>query len=188
MAGRRGGTSMTKQAGTEHEPGPDSSDELSRRLSGKRSGPLAALLSMRMVILFSIMRRSTILNQRRLFDMNEIEWRIMTQMGEHAVTSLNGLAVVLMQDRGQLSRAVKSLVERGYLTRNRKPGGPEIEIGLAEGGKLLQLRMVDLAIQRDEFLTDGIDPDDLAAARRVVEHMITRAEILAEQALAEESA
>jgi DNA-binding MarR family transcriptional regulator len=159
-------------------------EEMRRQLSGKRSGPLAALLSMRMVVLFSIMRRSTIYNQRRLFDLTEIEWRIMSQMHEHAPLSLNGLAELLMQDRGQLSRAVKNLVERGLMTRRRKPGGPGIEIGLAEGGKVLQARMVELAIQRDEFLTEGIAPDDLAAARRVIEQMITRAEVLAEQALA----
>jgi DNA-binding MarR family transcriptional regulator len=159
-------------------------EEMRRQLSGKRSGPLAALLSMRMVVLFSIMRRSTIYNQRRLFDLTEIEWRIMSQMHEHAPLSLNGLAELLMQDRGQLSRAVKNLVERGLMTRRRKPGGPGIEIGLAEGGKALQARMVELAIQRDEFLTEDIAPDDLAAARRVIEQMITRAEVLAEQALA----
>ncbi len=159
-------------------------EEMRRQLSGKRSGPLAELLSMRMVVLFSIMRRSTIFNQRQIFDLTEIEWRIMSQMHEHAPLSLNGLAELLMQDRGQLSRAVKSLVERGLMTRTRKPGGPEIEIGLAEGGKQLQARMVDLAIQRDVFLTDGIDPADVEAARRVVEQMITRAEVLAEQALA----
>jgi len=158
--------------------------EMRRQLSGKRSGALADLLSMRMVVLFSIMRRSTIFNQRRMFDLTEIEWRIMSQMHEHAPLSLNGLAELLMQDRGQLSRAVKSLVERGLMTRTRKPGGPEIEIGLAEGGKQLQARMVDLAIQRDVFLTNGIDPADVEAARRVVEQMITRAEVLAEEALA----
>lgn len=165
-------------------PAPEQVSDVRRQLSGERSGPLAELLSMRMVVLFSIMRRSTILNQRRLFDLTEIEWRIMSQMHEHAPLSLNGLAELLMLDRGQLSRTVKSMVERGLMTRKRIPGGPGIEIGLAEGGKQLQARMVELAIQRDEFLTSGIDPDDVAAARRVVEQMIVRAEVLAERALA----
>lgn len=165
-----------------------SGEEMRRQFSGKRSGPLAKLLSMRMVVLFSIMRRSTIYNQRRLFGLTEIEWRIMTQMHEHAPLSLNGLADLLIQDRGQLSRAVKNLVERGLMTRRRKPGGPGIEIGLAEGGKALLARMVDLAIQRDEFLTEGIAPEDRVAARRVIEQMITRAEVLAEQALAADRA
>lgn len=177
---------MTKRTEAQYDMAHGSGDEVRRRLSGKRSGPLAGLISMRMVILFSIMRRSTVPKQRRLFELNEIEWRIMSQMGEHAPTSLNGLAVVLMQDRGQLSRSVKSLVERGYLTRSRKPGGPEIAIGLTENGKLLQLRMIEMAIQRDAFLTDGIDPADLDAARRVVEQMIARAEILAEEVSAQD--
>lgn len=157
-------------------------------LSSRRTGPLARLVSMRMVVLFNLMRRSTILTQRRDFNLSEIEWRIMTlmgQQGEQVPLSLNGLASLLVQDRGQVSRAVKAMVERGLLTRARKPGGPEIEIGLAEEGKAVHARMVERAIERDKILTDGMDPDDIEVVRRVVEEMILRAEILMEDALDE---
>jgi DNA-binding MarR family transcriptional regulator len=140
--------------------------------------PLGGLVSMRMVILFSLMRRSTTLTQRRDFGLTEIEWRIMTQVNETSPLSLNRLAEMLVQDRGQLSRAVKGMVERGLLSRARKPGGPEIEIGLAPGGSELRARMTERALQRDAFLTEGIDEDDLAATRRVIEIMIGRADQL----------
>ena len=156
-------------------------NEQPRRRSSARTGPLAKLVSMRMVILFNLMRRSTILTQRRVFELSETEWRIMTQVGEHAPLSLNGLADLLVQDRGQLSRAVKSMVERGLLTRTRKPGGPEIEIALADAGVKLHAHMVERAIERDRFLTEGIDPADLEVVRRVVEAMIERAELLMEE-------
>ncbi|TIX51903.1 MarR family winged helix-turn-helix transcriptional regulator [Alteraurantiacibacter aquimixticola] len=144
---------------------------------------LNSLVSMRMVVLFNLMRRSTILTQRRLFDLSEIEWRIMTNLSEGMPLSLNGLAERLVQDRGQLSRTVKRMVERGLLTRTRKPGGPEIEIGLAKGGLELRAKMVERAVMRDEFLTAGIDPQDMAVLSKVVEHMIGRAEMLMEEAL-----
>jgi len=47
-----------------------------------RDGRLGGLVSMRMVILFTLMRRSTLISQRHLFGLSEIEWRIMTQLDE----------------------------------------------------------------------------------------------------------
>lgn len=146
------------------------------------ASPLGGLVSMRMVILFTLMRRSTIISQRRDLGLSEIEWRIMTQVSESASLSLNGLADVLVQDRGQLSRAVKVMVERGLLKRCRKPGGPEIEISLAPGGRELRARMDERALERDTYLTQGIAEDDLAVVRRVIETMIGRAEDLLDQA------
>lgn len=141
----------------------------------RRSGPLSELVTMRMVILFGLLRRSGVLAQRRQFDLSELEWRIMTQVAEFAPLSLNGLAELLVQDRGQLSRAVTGMVERGLLTRQRKPGGPEIVIELSEQGQALHLRMIDRAIERDRALTEGIPPEDIATLWRVFDRMIDSA-------------
>lgn len=148
------------------------------------ASPLGGLVSMRLVILNTLMRRSMIIAQKRIFGLSEIEWRIMTQVSEGVSLSLNNLADVLVQDRGQLSRAVKAMVERGLLTRSRKPGGPEIEIALAPAGLELRARMTERAMERDAFLTQGIAEEDLAVVRRVVETMIGRAEDLLDQAIA----
>ena len=78
-----------------------------------RSAALDRLVTMRMVWLFTLMRRGGVLAQRRRFGLSEIEWRIMTQLGTGARLSLNALAEALLQDRGQLSRAVKGMVTRG---------------------------------------------------------------------------
>ena len=140
-----------------------------------RQSPLANLASIRMVILFNLMRRSGVVTQRRDFGLSEIEWRIMTQIGEYSPLSLNGLADRMLQDRGQLSRAVKGMVANGLLTRVRKPGGPEIQIGFTPAGTELYARMVEKAIEREAFLTEGVKPEDLATVQRVLEHMIARA-------------
>lgn len=157
----------------------------SRRISGYRTGPLAGLVSMRMVVLFNLMRRSTMVSHRRDFDLNENQWRIMSQMGEFAPLSLNGLAELLVQDPGQLSRAVKGMVERGWLTRERKPGGPEVEIGLTDAGQELWESMTQRAIDRDNFLTEGLSAQEVEAVRKVIDHMIDKAEDLMENALEE---
>jgi DNA-binding MarR family transcriptional regulator len=75
-----------------------------------------------------------------------------------------------------LSRAVKSMVERGLLTRERKPGGPEIEIGLSEEGRAIYGRMVDWVHERDRTLTAGIPAEDIAVVWRVLTAMMDRAQ------------
>jgi DNA-binding MarR family transcriptional regulator len=139
------------------------------------------LVSLRMIRLFAILRRAGILAQRRLFGLSETEWRIMTQLGETQPLSLNGLAERMMQDRGQLSRAVKAMVERNLLTRERKPGGPEIEIALSDDGHALYARMVDWVHERERELTTGIPEDDLATVWRVLGTMRDRAHALVEK-------
>lgn len=133
---------------------------------------------MRMIILFGLMRRSGAITQRHQFNLSETEWRIMAQVGEFAPLSLNGLAELLLLDRGQLSRTVKGMVARGLLSRERKPGGPEIEIDLTKEGRELHSRMVDRAVERDRILIEGIPEDDLNTLRRVIDTMIVRAEAM----------
>ena len=151
--------------------GPDSSG----------SGTIHTLVSMRMIRLVMMLRRSGILAQRRRFELSETEWRIMTQLGDSAPLSLNGLAEAMLQDRGQLSRAVKAMVERGLLTRERKPGGPEIEIALSDEGRALHARLVEWVIERDRVLTAGVPEEDLAPVWRVLDTMIDRAEAMMEE-------
>lgn len=151
------------------------------RGSTRLSGPLDNLVTMRMIRFFSLLRRSGVMAQRRHFGLSEIEWRIMTQVGDRAPLSLNGLAERTLQDRGQLSRAVKGMVERGLLTRQRKPGGPEIEIDLSDEGRALYGKMVEKAIERDRRLTSDIAAEDLAALRRITDGMIVKAEELMEE-------
>ena len=144
-------------------------------------GGIYGLVSMRMIRLFVMLRKSGILAQRRQFDLSETEWRIMTQLGETAPMSLNGLADSMLQDRGQLSRAVKSMVERGLLTRARKPGGPEIEIDLSERGREMYAQMVEWVYERDKVLTAELPPDDIATVWRVLTEMMERAQVLLDE-------
>lgn len=147
----------------------------------ERTGPLGELVTMRMIGFFNLLRKSGILAQRRQFGLSEIEWRIMTNVGEHAPLSLNRLSELTLQDRGQLSRAVKGMVEHGLLTRERKPGGPEIEIELSEKGRALYASMVERAIERDRRLTSDIPKEDLETLWRITDTMIAKAEDMMEE-------
>jgi DNA-binding MarR family transcriptional regulator len=58
------------------------------------------------------------------------------------------------------------MVTRGLVTRERKPGGPEIVIALSDAGRALHAQMVGWVVERDARLTEGLAPDDLAALWR----------------------
>lgn len=138
------------------------------------------LLTIRIVGLLDLMRRSGTLANRRSFDLSSVEWRIMNQVGAHAPLSLNDLAELLGLDRGQLSRAVKAMVTRDLLDRKRKPGGPAIVITLTDEGRALYARMIDLAAARNRFLTRDIPPEDLARTLEVLDAIRERANALLE--------
>lgn len=143
-------------------------------------GRLGDLLTMRMIAFFSLLRRSGVAAQRRMFDLSEVEWRIMVQLGIKSPVSLNTLAEKTLQDRGQLSRTVKGLVERGLLTRERRPGGPTVDICLSPAGRELHAGMVARAFERDRRLTQDLTAADRAALRGIIEKMIVRAEEMLE--------
>lgn len=138
--------------------------------------PLGELITMRLIGLFSLLRRGGGMTTRRQFGLTELEWRIVTQVGAFAPLSLSGLAELNLQDPGQMSRAVKALVARGLLSRKRKPGGPQIEISLTPDGDALYARMVERVIERDRRLTEGMNSEDLATLRRLTDLMVSRAE------------
>jgi DNA-binding MarR family transcriptional regulator len=150
-------------------------------IAKERESALSAMLSMRIVHLFLSLRRTSAVMQPKELVLSRLEWRVMTQLDGTKPHSLSSLADRLMLDRGQLSRAVKDMVERGLLTRSRKPGGPEIEIDLSSDGLLIRSAMIDRAGDRDRFLTEGLDPEDQAVAFKVIEHMIVRAGMLPQE-------
>lgn len=160
----------------------DSRRESSRRADVRPSSELLfELVSLRMVLLFGLMRRSGVLAQRRLFDLSALEWRVMVHVAAYGPLSLNGLAEWLVQDRGQVSRAVKGMVGRGLLSRRPKPGGPEIEIDLAPRGEALHKRMNEWAIVREDALTKDIPREEIPRFRELLNLMIERAYVLLDE-------
>lgn len=142
---------------------------------------MRGLLTIRMIGLLDLLRRSGTLANRREFGLSSMEWRIMAQVGEHAPLSLNDLAELLNLDRGQLSRAVKAMAARGLLSSKRRPGGPAIVITLTDVGQTLHGRMMDLAIARNRFLVGDLSGETVEQLTQALELIRQRALQLLEQ-------
>ncbi|MDB5688293.1 MAG: MarR family protein [Sphingomonas bacterium] len=146
-----------------------------------RSGTMRELLTIRIVGLLELLRRSgTIANQREL-GLSRIEWRIMAQVGGYAPLSLNDLAELCGLDRGQLSRAVKAMAQQGLLISRRRPGGPAIMITLSDEGQVVHDRMVALAIDRNRFVVGDLSDETLEQFGTVLDEVTRKAQLLLER-------
>ena len=143
--------------------------------------PTRRLLTWALVRLHDTLRRCATLANRREFGLTGLEFKIMGQVGVYAPLSLNDLAELVVIDTGQLSRAVKGLVERGLLDRKRRPGGPAIDITLSEKGVELHEQMVVLAVERNDFITSDLSAEEVEQAIRMVEALKARAQIMFER-------
>lgn len=153
------------------EQGPDARPKITLR----------ELLTVRISSLSELLRRSSTLANRRAFGLSWIEWRVMSQVGEHAPLSLGDLSDLLNLDPGQVSRAVKGLAERGLLSRERRAGGPSIMIAVTGEGRVLHDRMVELAIARHEFLVSDIPREEIEQVARVLDAVRRKAQLLLER-------
>jgi DNA-binding MarR family transcriptional regulator len=140
--------------------------------------PTHLLFTFRITRLLDLVRRSSMIANRREFGLSGIESRIMLQIGGHAPLSLNELADLVRLDRGQLSRAVKAMVGRGLLNSRRRPGGPAIVITLSDEGEAVHKRMVMLARERNAMLLGDIPPEEVERTQSVLAAVTANAETL----------
>jgi DNA-binding MarR family transcriptional regulator len=158
--------------------------------SAARDGTMRELLTIRMIGLLELLRQSGTLANQREFGLSRVEWRVMVQVGGYAPLSLSDLAELSGFDRGQLSRTVKAMVQRGLLISRRRPGGPMIIITLSEEGQVVHDRMVALAIDRNRFIVGDLADDTLAQFGTVLDEVSRKAQLLLEreQAISEHHA
>lgn len=150
----------------------------------RQRGPVsdADLLSSRVLTLGTLMRRSASLLYRELFGLSQNDWTILAVVGRHPPLSLSSLAEAILLDQGQLSRAVSSLVERGFLQRRPSArGGREIEIAFTEEGAALHANLLEAAARRNETLMRGLSKEEGAELARLLDRVTINArELLGE--------
>lgn len=134
------------------------------------------LVSSRVIHLATLLRRTASLAYKREFDLASSEWRILVLTGEFAPLSHGELTELASLDKGQLSRGVTALVDRGLLSRTRNRRQAQIELS-AEGRALFERIMV-LAEERNRQLVRGIPEADVDAFFRTVEQMMRTAKDL----------
>lgn len=122
------------------------------------------LLSYKVIAVANAMSAGSAMRLRREFDISLGEWRVLGLIASSASHSLNGLARAANLDKGQMSRVISTLVERGLVTRQTPAKkGLTVHLTLTLRGKRLYDRLIDIAGERNERFAACLTPAERAA-------------------------
>src|SRR6056297_820781 len=141
-------------------------------------GPVSQAPELKGFITYRLARLQSQLNAqairllKRHSDLSLTDWRIMAVTAGLDVCTLSDLSRDTGMDKGQLSRAVTSLVRRAYLrSEMNEHDHRQYMLQLTETGVQLHARMLPIMRARQAHLTGGIDADDLETALRVLDQL-----------------
>ncbi len=138
------------------------------------------LVAARFITIMKLLHRSAGPAFRSETHLSDFEWRVMTQVGDHGPLVLTALAALLNQDKGQVSHAVKALVEAKLLSREhlRAP------IALTKSGRAMFERIVRLGRARNAVLGRDLSEAERRALPQLLAKLHTNARSLLSQAQA----
>lgn len=122
------------------------------------------LLSYKIIAVANAMSAGSAMRLRHEFDVSLGEWRVLGLIASSASHSLNGLARAANLDKGQMSRVISALVERGLVTRQTPAKkGLTVHLTLTPRGKRLYARLIGVAGERNDRFVACLTPGERAA-------------------------
>ena len=125
-------------------------------------GPtIKELLSYRVHRVANTMSRSAAARYRAGFGVSLAEWRTIALLGAEAPRSLNELARDAGLDKGQISRVVGGLAERGLVLRElASEGGRTVRLSLTRQGQALYRGLIAAAAERNDAFLACLTPEE----------------------------
>jgi len=146
-------------------------------------GRISDALSFRLVRLVGINERSGGRWSRRVFGLSLNEWRVMGLSHELAPATAAQIGKMLQMDKGQVSRIVQTLVEKGYLVSRPSARDARVAIlDLTEAGRVLHDRVLAYATIRNEMVVSSLSREECATFMRLLEKITAHNEDLLERA------
>lgn len=106
---------------------------------------------------------------RKNFAIGIIEWRVLAMLKVESDITANRICQVIGLDKAAISRAVKQLVEAGYVRLKQDPEDARSSLlQLNTKGHELHDRILPIALERERLLLSGIDEEELDVAIRVL--------------------
>lgn len=122
------------------------------------------------------LKRQLEIYARDAFGLTIVETRMILMLGMFAPTTVNAVADRSDVDRSQISRCVRDLSERGWVSREQgESDRREAVLALTAEGRKAHHKIVAELFRRNEELIDGLDPDKLAIFFDVADDLIRRA-------------
>ena len=110
------------------------------------------------------------------------EWRVLGLINAARPIKFRDISERLLMDKGQLSRIVKSLAGRGYITSYVAQGDARsIELSITETGRELHGRMFPFAKSRNNVVVEVLSDREHLEFTRILEKLATHNENLQKQ-------
>ena len=119
---------------------------------------LNQFLPYRMVNLAANMSLALSKIYKKEFDLNIAQWRVLAQLGEQQALYAKNIGEITAMDKSKVSRAVKTLEEKGYINRQTdKNDNRAAYLSLTQQGKSLYKKIVPKALDWESQLLAALD-------------------------------
>jgi DNA-binding MarR family transcriptional regulator len=130
---------------------------------------LNQFLPYRMVNLAANMSLALSKIYKKEFDLNIAQWRVLAQLGEQQALYAKDIGEITAMDKSKVSRAVKSLQEKGYINRQTdKNDNRAAYLSLTQQGKALYKKIVPKALDWENQLLAVLDKHEGEALLQVL--------------------
>jgi DNA-binding MarR family transcriptional regulator len=134
------------------------------------------LLSYRIHRVANMMSRSAGARYRIRFQVSLAEWRTIALLGADAPLSLNELAREAGLDKGQISRVISGLADRGLVLRElASEGGRTVRLTLTRKGQTLYRGLIAAAADRNAAFLACLTPEEQLHLDSALEKLATLA-------------
>jgi DNA-binding MarR family transcriptional regulator len=143
---------------------------------------IQSLLSYRIHVVANLLSRSAGLRYKREFDVSLWEWRTIALLGGQAPQSLNELAKAGGLDKGQMSRVVSGLAERGLIVRGTDARDARgVRLALTKAGTRLYDGLIRAAAERNAAFLGCLTRDERACLDRALAKLGAQARAMIER-------
>lgn len=102
-------------------------------------------------------------------DLTLVEWRVLQLVHLHAGASMTTLAGEVQMDKGQLSRKLSNMIEKGLIASARNPtDSRKQDLHLTPDGRTLLETLFPVMQKRQAMLVKDVSRDDLDVFLRVL--------------------
>jgi DNA-binding MarR family transcriptional regulator len=140
-----------------------------------------------LVALQNLIFKSAALAVERELALSEVDWQLISTIGERAPLTRIELMAQMSQGKGQVARALQRLESRGIVALEKIGGGRHVLVSITDQGRKTYDRIMQLALQRNAVLVRGLAPADQQEFSAIIDRLMLNANTLLvrEQALAD---
>lgn len=139
-------------------------------------------LPYRLAVLSEQVSQCVALVYRERFGLSRDEWRVLAVLADGVTVKTGQVIDTAALDKMQVSRAVKSLQDQGYLERVPDPqDGRGWLLRLTAAGRSLFRKIAPMVQSREAFLLEALSAEERAVLDRAIERLSLQARQLTRQ-------